>query len=55
MKEITVKATDEELNTVIAFVTEQLETVDCPMKAQMQLEVAVEELFVNIAHYAYAP
>ena len=55
MKDITVKATDEELNTVIAFVTEQLETVDCPMKAQMQLEVAVEELFVNIAHYAYAP
>ncbi|MBP3858001.1 MAG: ATP-binding protein [Ruminiclostridium sp.] len=55
MKEITVKAADEELNTVIAFVTEQLEAVECPMKAQMQLEVAVEELFVNIAHYAYAP
>ena len=46
---------DEELNNVIAFVTEELETVDCPMKTQMQIEVAVEELFVNIAHYAYTP
>ena len=55
MKEITIKAADEELNTVIAFITEQLEAVDCPMKIQIQLEVAVEELFVNIAHYAYAP
>ena len=25
------------------------------MKAQMQIGVAVEEIFVNIAHYAYAP
>ncbi|MBO6303230.1 MAG: ATP-binding protein [Ruminiclostridium sp.] len=55
MKEITVRAMDEELNNVIAFVTEELETVDCPMKTQMQIEVAVEELFVNIAHYAYTP
>lgn len=55
MKEITVKAVDEELNNVIAFVTEELEAVDCPMKTQMQIEVAVEELFVNIAHYAYTP
>ena len=55
MKEITVRAVDEELNNVIAFVTEELETVDCPMKTQMQIEVAVEELFVNIAHYAYTP
>ena len=39
----------------IGSVIEQLEAVDRPMKAQMQLEVAVEELFVNTAHYAYAP
>jgi anti-sigma regulatory factor (Ser/Thr protein kinase) len=25
------------------------------MKAQMQIDVAVEEIFVNIASYAYAP
>ena len=55
MKEITVKAVDEELNNVIAFVTEELEAVDCPMKTQMQISVAAEEIFVNIANYAYAP
>lgn len=55
MKELIVKATDEELNNVLTFVTGELENADCPMKTQMQIEVAVEELFVNIAHYAYAP
>ncbi len=28
---------------------------DCPPVVQNQLELVVEELFVNIAHYAYAP
>ena len=55
MKEITVQATDGELANVLNFVTEELESCDCPPKAQMQIEVAVEELFVNIAHYAYSP
>ena len=55
MKEITIKAAVEELNNAIAFVTRELEAYDCPMKTQMQIEIAVEELFVNIANYAYAP
>lgn len=55
MKEITVKAELDMLDEVIAFVEEQLEAADCPMKTQMQISVAVEELFVNIAHYAYPP
>ena len=55
MKELIIDALTENLDAVIEFVTEQLEAVDCSMKAQMQIEVAVEELFVNIAHYAYAP
>ena len=54
-KELTVDATDEKLAEVLAFVDAQLEAVDCPMKTKMQIDVAVEELFVNIAHYAYAP
>ena len=45
----------ENLPTVLALVDEQLESVDCPMKIQMQIDVAVEEIFVNIAHYAYNP
>ena len=53
--ELVVDATDENLDKVLAFVDAQLEALDCPMKAQIQIDVAVEELFVNIAHYAYAP
>lgn len=55
MKEITVPALLEKLEDVIAFVDGQLEAHDCPMKVQMQVDIAVEELFVNIAHYAYNP
>ena len=46
-------ACTENLPQVNAFVCEKLESWDCSMRAQMQLEVAVEELFVNIASYAY--
>ena len=34
---------------------EQLEMMDCPMKAQIQIDVAIDEIFGNIAHYAYSP
>ena len=33
----------------------QLEKADCSMKTRMQVELAAEEIFVNIASYAYAP
>ena len=52
---LTIKAAVENLETVQTFVDEFLEAVGCPMKAQMQIDVAVEEIFVNIASYAYAP
>ena len=55
MKEITVPATVESLPQVTAFIDSQLEEMDCAMKAQMQIDVALDELFSNIAHYAYAP
>lgn len=42
-----------ELPQVTGFVEEQLEAWDCPMKATMQITVCVEEIFVNIASYAY--
>ncbi len=54
-RELTVEATDSNLSKVLDFVNGELEKQDCPPKVQMQIEVAVEELFVNIAHYAYAP
>ena len=55
MNELTLDAVIENLDRVLAFVDERLEAVDCPPRAQMQIDVAVEELFVNIAHYAYTP
>lgn len=55
MSEITIEAKIENLNEVLGFVDGQLEELECPMKAQMQIDVAVEEIFVNIASYAYAP
>ena len=55
MKQLDIEARVENLDTVIAFVDEQIETLDCPPKIQMQIDVAVEEIFVNIANYAYNP
>ena len=55
MKEMTVAATVENIEIVTAFVDEQLEALNCPMKAQMQIDIAIDELFSNIAHYAYNP
>ena len=55
MKELIIAATVENIETVTDFVNEQLEALDCPMKAQMQIDVAIDELFGNIAHYAYNP
>ncbi|MBE5893581.1 MAG: ATP-binding protein [Lachnospiraceae bacterium] len=55
MKELTIAATVDNIETVTSFVNEQLEALDCPMKAQMQINIAIDELFGNIAHYAYNP
>ena len=53
MKELTIDATVDHIAAVTEFVNAQLEEYDCPMKAQMQIDLAVEEIFVNIANYAY--
>ena len=55
MKKLEIEAKVDNLNEVTAFIDEQLEAAECSMKTQMQIDLAVEELFVNIAHYAYAP
>ena len=55
MKELTLAATVENIETVTEFVNAQLELMDCPIKAQMQIDIAIDELFGNIAHYAYTP
>ena len=53
MDKLDILAKTENLDTVIDFVNKHLEGVECPMKIQMQIDVAVEEIFVNIANYAY--
>ena len=55
MKELTTTATVENIDAVTAFVNEQLEALECPVKAMMQIDIAIDELFGNIAHYAYHP
>ena len=55
MKTITVEAVIANLNKVLDFIDEELENSGCGMKTQMQVNIAVEELFVNVCHYAYAP
>lgn len=55
MDKLTVEAKTENLEEVLGFVDRHLETMDCSPKVSVQIDVAVEELFVNIAHYAYSP
>ena len=55
MKELNIEAKIENLETVLDFVSAELEAADCSMKLQTQIAIVVEEIFVNIAHYAYNP
>ena len=55
MTELTLAAKTENLDEVLGFVNEQLEAQGCSMRAQLELDIAIEELFVNIANYAYKP
>ena len=48
-------ATEDQLEPVQSFIDGDLEQYDCPPKAQIQLAVAVEEIFINIVRYAYHP
>ena len=53
--ELEVPAEIDRLPEVMEFMEQHLEEAECSVKAQMQISVSVEEIFVNIAHYAYAP
>ena len=54
-RKLDIEADVSNLDKVLAFVDEQLEAYGCSPKIQMQIDVAVEEIFVNIASYAYNP
>lgn len=53
MKVLKVPASDDKLYEVQDFVNAELEENDCPMATQLLIEISLEELFVNISHYAY--
>lgn len=53
MKEITFEAKVEKLNDLFSFINQELENAGCTKKALMKIDLAAEELFVNIANYAY--
>ena len=53
MYELTVDATIENISVVTDFVNGKLSVLDCPDEARFQIEVAVDEIFGNIARYAY--
>ena len=50
---LTVRADTEELDRVTAFTEEELEAVGCPEDVLYTMTLAAEEIFVNVANYAY--
>ena len=54
MKSISIKASSENLEQVNTFISSQLEESGCPLKALMQIQLAVEETCINVAQYAYS-
>ena len=47
------KAEIENVDLLTDFVNEQLEGMDCSMKVMTQIDIALDELFSNVCHYAY--
>ena len=55
MPKITLPAIIENIGTATDFMNEVLERACCPVRAQLQLAVALDELMSNVARYAYMP
>ena len=55
MKTLIVPAENQRLDEINAFIDGELERCGCSPKVQFQVALAVEEIFVNIASYAYHP
>ncbi len=55
MKELKIEATIDNLAQVFRFLADSMENCNVDPKVKRQIKLCVEELFVNIAHYAYDP
>lgn len=53
MKTLIIEASNDNLYTVNEFIDSFLENEGCSLKTQTQIDLCVEEIFVNIANYAY--
>ena len=55
MRTITVPASTDQIGTVTDFVNTQLKELGCSDRIRIQVDVAIDEIFGNIARYAYDP
>ena len=55
MKELNINALPENLDQVVSFIEDELTLRNCSPKARIQVAIAVEEIYINIAQYAYDP
>ena len=53
MNTMSIEARVKNLPQVMAYINEKLKESDCSVKTRMKIELAVEEVFVNVCHYAY--
>ena len=53
--QITVSATVDQVKTVTCFVNDRLKPLGCSERIRVQVDVAIDEIFSNIAYYAYNP
>lgn len=52
-RQLKIKAELSQLDTVLGFLEETLKEAQCPRKVITQICISAEEIFVNIANYAY--
>jgi sigma-B regulation protein RsbU (phosphoserine phosphatase) len=53
--DLTIDAKTENLTCVFDFLKEHLDARGCSARNQAQIKLAAEEIFVNVANYAYNP
>ena len=53
MKELNLTACDETLYTVLDEIKAHLNSLNCPEEVMTPILISAEEIYVNIAHYAY--
>ena len=54
LKEITMDAIMGNLDDALTFIDDYLDEFGCSAKSKMQVDLAAEEIFVNIAQYSYS-